>query len=506
MKFRLAGRAGWPQPAALPRPDSGFWRCVPRVDVQDGCMKTAHYYWMLFVVFAGMIWARAESLSPPQDADPEAYFEFKHRDTVDALYEEWLAQYADAPRMLVRRGLLADREEQYVEFLAEATGLPPSDPVEFVIIAETSGHDYEALAVSHAKPSAIHEALQFIGMEPGAPLNPPAFRFFPKGERVFITFSWTDEDGEVHERRAEELVMDDRARTSLPKDGFVFVGSQWIEEDGESVFAAESPHGPEAIVSTYNEPTTVFDVPRAEPQRDVYGWLRPHPERQAPYNQLLRIRVVPEFTDDQRRVADVTLDIRTGTEEAPVHVTLMDAEGEPLHDEPVLHQVLASLNRFAERDQIPFVTLQMHEDVALMELYDLTELLRRFEQKRMLHLEPPLAGDLFYRAFLPTEEHRDRAQRPSQALELRLARTNGVMSGRVVEIEDARLRREDPFEPEIAEYDVASPDALRTVLDEIAHPLPVLLVFVPADLTYGAVMDWMRPVMDTHPMIHLFLE
>lgn len=471
-----------------------------------GCMKTVYYCWVVLVVFVVVTLARDDSVAPPQDADPDTHFELRHRDVVDAFYEEWSAHYAEAPQMLVRRGLLADRDEHYVEFLAEATGLPPTDPVEFVIIAETSGHDYEALAVSHARPTDIHEAMRFIGMEPGEPLNPPAFRFFPKGERVFISFLWTDEDGVTHERRAEELIMDARTDDSLPKDGFVYVGSQWIVEGGKRLYAAESPYGPESIVSVYNEPTTVFDVPRTVAQRDVYGLLRPYPDRQAPYGQLLRIRVTPEYTDGRRRVANVTLDIRPGSEEAPVHVTLLDEQGDPLHEEHALHQVLASFNRIAERGQIPFVILRMHEAVAVIELRDLTELLRRFEQENTLHIEPPLAGDLFYRAFLPVGAHRDRAQRPSQALELHLERTDGALTGRVLEIEDRRRRREDPFEPEITEHAASSPVALRAVLDEIGHPLPVLLVFTSADLSYGAVMEWVRPVMDTHPMVHVFLE
>ncbi len=464
-------------------------------------------YSLLFFALHGMVPSgHAETATPPQDADPDAMFVLRHHDHVDALYEEHQAEYAEQPHMLVRRGLLADRKKHQVEIFAEASGLPPNDLVEFMVISETSGHDYEALAISHARPSDIHAALEFIGMEAGEPLNPPGYRYFPKGERVFITFIWTDDDGTRHERRAEELVLDDRTGTSLPKEGFVFVGSQWMEENGDRVYAADR-YGPQSIVSVYNEPTTVFDVPRAVSQRDVYGVLRPYPERQADYGQLLRIRIVPEFTDGQRRVADVALDIRPGTEDddAPILLTLLDEHGDPLHEEHSLHHILAALNRIAERGQTPFMSLRMDEETPLHELRDLLRLLRAFQQEGELHIEPPRPGDLLYRAFLPVEAHRDRANRPSQALELHLERRDNGLTGRLIQIEDHRQRREDPFDPEITEYDVASPEALQEMLHEIQHALPVLLLFVPSDATYGAVMTWVRPVMDTHPMIHLFL-
>ena len=459
---------------------------------------------LLFGMFVCAVPVPAETVTAPQDADPDAMFALQHHDRVDALYEAWKKEYDGKEDLFVRRGLKADREAQQIELLADASGLPPRDPLEFVIISERSGHDYEALAVSYARPSDLHEALEFIGMEAGAPMDPSALRFFPKGERVVIHFSWTDEDGAEQERRAEELIMDARTESALPKEGFVFVGSQRIEEDGEQVYAADA-YGPQAIVSIYNEPTTVLDVPRAVAQRDVYGLLHPYPERQAPYGALLRIRLEPEFTDGRQRVADVTLDIRSGPPDAPVRLTLSDAEDVPLHDEPALHEVLAALNRISEQEQTPFVALRIDEDIPLNELRDLFELLRRFQQKGELQMEPPQPGDLFYRAFLPVEAHRDRANRPSQALELHLDRTDDGLTGRVVEIEDQRRRREDPFDPDITEHKAETPEALEAVLDTIQHRLPVLLVFAPADLSYGAVMEWVRPVLDSHPMIHLFL-
>ncbi len=466
-----------------------------------------HCIMTLFFFFVAAVVAHADAMraSPPEDADPAVYFTLQHRAQAEELYKSWRQEHAGEEHMLIRYGLRADRSEQFVEIVAEASGLPPSDPVEFVLISEMSGHDYEALAISHALPSDIHAAMEFIGMKPGTPFNPQALRFLPKGERVFITFHWTDEDGLAHSYHAEELVMNARTGTHLEKNGFVFVGSQWLDEDDNRVYAADM-YGPQAIVSLYNEPTTVFDVPRAVSQGEVYGFLAPYPERQAPFGQFLRIRFTPEYTDGRQRIADVTLAIRPGTDEAPVFLTLTDTRGEALHDGHALHQIVSALSRISEQGQTPYLTLDLHDDAPVNEIRDLLRLLQSFQKEQTLHIEPPQTGDLFYRAFVPPDIHRDRAQRPTQALELRMERENDAFTARVVEIEDIRARREDPFEPEITEYDVATPSALAETLAEIDHRLPVLLVFVPSDTPYGAMMEWVRPVMDTHHMIHVFLE
>lgn len=489
----------------------GFWIAFTGAMLEIDRMHTTHHSLnttrialCAFAVCTFLASAHAESTAPPQDADPDARFALQHHAAVDARYAERLEHHADEPHMRVRRGLLADRKAGFVEIDAEASGLPPHDPVEFIVISESSGHDYESLAISHARPSEIHEAMRFIGMEPGQPYNPRALRYSPKGERVIITFHWEDDDGATHAYRAEEMVRDDRTESHLVMEGFVFVGSQWLDEDGDRVYAADA-YGPQSIVSIYNEPTTVFDVPRDVPQRDVYGFLRPYPDRQASYGRLLRIRIEPESRDGQRRVAEVTLAIRPGAGETPIHLTLLDADDVPLHDGHALHQVLSALNRIAEEGQTPFLSLDLHDDTPLKEIRDLLNLLRAFQAEGELHIEPPQPGDLFYRAFLPVEEHRERENRPSQALELHLTRSEDGLTGRVVLIEDDRRRREEPFDPVITEYAAPTPAALSETLADIQHRLPVLLVFAPGDMTYGTVMQWVRPVLDSHPMIHLFL-
>mgnify|MGYP006303150745 CR=1 FL=1 len=62
--------------------------------------------------------------------------------------------------------VLADLEAREVLVWGEDTGMIPGDPLEFFVIAENSGHDYEALMISYARPSDIHQALEKIGLVP----------------------------------------------------------------------------------------------------------------------------------------------------------------------------------------------------------------------------------------------------------------------------------------------------------------------------------------------------
>lgn len=125
--------------------------------------------------------------------------------------------------LLVRPGLTADRTAQWVRVEAVATGMAAQDLVEFMLISEKSGHDYEAFAVSRAQPSEVHRALEYIGIPAGTPVDPETFRFWPKGEPVHITCSWTPAETNRREHatdiqgpiRMEELILDTRTRQTL---------------------------------------------------------------------------------------------------------------------------------------------------------------------------------------------------------------------------------------------------------------------------------------------------
>ena len=167
-------------------------------------------------------------------------------------FETNTVAYGTNTDMLVRLGLLANRKEKWVRIMAEATALLPTSQSEFFLITENSGHDYEAIAISFAKPSDVHFALEFIGMKAGRPVNMEKYCFWPKGERVIATVTWNA--GKEMRARAESLVTNRKMGGPLPQDGFVFVGSVMRDpldgSAGPKVYAADA-FGPNCIASYF---------------------------------------------------------------------------------------------------------------------------------------------------------------------------------------------------------------------------------------------------------------
>ena len=140
-------------------------------------LSLSRFHWVLLCITLGShpLQSAAE-LTPPQDADPHESARLIHAQRARQQYAQHKERYADDTAVWVAPGVIARREPPQVEIWAEATGLTENEPVEFILIAPKSGHDYEAIAVAHALPSDIHEALEFIGLPAGAPFNPVARR------------------------------------------------------------------------------------------------------------------------------------------------------------------------------------------------------------------------------------------------------------------------------------------------------------------------------------------
>jgi len=100
--------------------------------------------------------------------------------------------------------------------MAEATGLTEGTTLDFLLIGPSSGRGYEELAWSHARPSDVHKALEFIGMRPGQPFSPAKLRFWSKGERVRLTVGPIEADELIP---FENLVTDKTIGEPLPADG-----------------------------------------------------------------------------------------------------------------------------------------------------------------------------------------------------------------------------------------------------------------------------------------------
>jgi hypothetical protein len=61
-------------------------------------------------------------------------------------------------------------------------------------------------------------------------------------------------------------------------------------------------------------------------------------------------------------------------------------------------------------------------------------------------------------------------------------------------------------ELKITECDVADPAAFAAELSSRGPGLPVILVFADPSVRYGQLMAYIRPVLETHPTVYVFVE
>jgi len=437
-----------------------------------------------------------------------------------------LSRYKDTADVLVLPGLIARRNEQRVEILAEATGLARGTVVEFLLIDSTSGKGYESLLWSFARPSDVHKALIFIGMKPGEPFNAAGLRFWPKGERVLLSVAAkSPSSNDSPPRRLETLVMDKRQKTTLPKVGFVFTGSFMVNKPGENsrrAYAADVVT-PKSIASLYNDPTTVLDVPRRARQSDVYGSLVVGPGYDFAKNELLTINLAPEHKNGRQRVKDLVLEVRQVARKAvmetdsapPVEFLLKDKTEKMLTERPALPAVLGKLDSLIKSGHDPYVSIRFGDALPLGHVQKVCRVAALIDTDSGIRVEPPEPGQLYYRAFLPDNEYLDRENRIIQPWELRLVDREGKISGTLTLYES--VFRSDRSAPEMktTTFEIDAPRSIRRRLDADAARRkeagrragpPVLLVFGDKNLTYGKLLEFLEPALTTHNAIHVFFD
>lgn len=429
---------------------------------------------------------------------------------VEAALATRQAGAAGKDHLLVRRGLVADRTTRSVMLDAEATGLKAREIVEFPIISENSGHDYEALLMAFAKPSDIVAALEFVGVPRGRPATPEKLALWPKGERVRVTVEFPDGS----RKPIEDLILDLRdGEKPLPSLGFIHAGSVWTDRDGQPHCAADDG-GPGSVASSYNEPTTVLDMPRLAQQGEVYERFIANPATVLPKDQFVALWLSPEPrpAEHPQRVTELTLAIQCPegmTEIAAAQFRLFETRqgGDSATAQPLADALRSCKAYLPDRD--PYVTLDWGDALSLRAAVDLAGVLGVLDNEDGLRIEPPKAGQLYYKAYTPRAEWRDRAQRATQPCELRFARKDdGAVAATLVRIEELWDANPDNLRPDLKvhEQPIAGPEALPAALAATNVELPVLLLFAPGDLTLGAVMPYVRAVQATHANIHVFVE
>ena len=350
-----------------------------------------------------------------QNDAPDAERREQNKAHVETVYQANKARHAGNSDVLVRKALVADRKAKRVTVLGEATGLAGSGVAEFFIIGEQSGHGYEAVTVSFASAADIVDGLVFIGMARGRPVDSEKLRLWPKGERVLVSVAPRRNGKTASFIRLEELMLDGRTKKPLEETGLVFVGSYDLPSTGLTVrrIAADALE-PRSIASNYNEPGTVFDVPRRAPQGDVYDSQFMNPAHVFEPGTLLEIAFEPEHKDGRRRVADLLVKAlsREGVSSDALGGLLFEVSspnGGPLFGKAqgatncTLNALLAGFTELAESGRDPFVRLEIAPALCLGGVAQLCALLSSIEGTHGIRVEPPPEGHPYYLAFAPDD-------------------------------------------------------------------------------------------------------
>ncbi len=428
-----------------------------------------------------LVFLQSEIPQPADGFDPtsRAAAVEAHAALVDALDGE------TPDHILIKPFLIADRDLGEVLVLGEMTGMILGDPVEFFVITDMSGQDYEALLTTWVTPSELHEALEFIGLSPGGAVNTNAPRLWPRGDPVDASLILQLEEDlppgylPVNEwiTRPDGSVMED-----MP---WVFTGAPMLPHpqiEGKKVYGADqfSPH---SIAATFNLHNTMFDLPVQGGKTQVYGTFLRNPALETRHGQPVILRLRPTPAERRRPEKDHRL-------------SLTSADTEPL-------ERLIESAQDAE-STLFWVTPDFGPDLTLADLRGFANKLMVLEQQEdQIRIEPPVAGQLYYQAFAPPERFRDRSRRPSQPLEIHLHREEEGFRAALFEIQELW---DETRTPRLVEErrDLETPADWLAYLEENDPLIRVLFVFAPNDTRHHELNEWLSPVYSLFPVIYVY--
>lgn len=411
---------------------------------------------------------------------------------------------------LVLPGVVADRKTKQVRVFSEITGAGSQDSIEFLILGTESSHGYEALMWSHAEPSAIHAALEFIGLSPGGARNPGELRFWSKGRNILVSVE-IEED--VPPVPLEELIYNQTEDQPIPKEGFLFTGSKRVQKpdgSGELGYAAEL-YPPHSILSAFNDPGAVLDVGWQINKQEAYTSYTSNPEFRLVGHQTCILLIEPANKDGESRIRNLKLTVHDRETFSLKHLE----SDEPVTGKTGISEVLEACRQMVEEGLEPYVTLVFDDAMTLGQIRPICRGMGTLDRADALRIEPPKSGRLYYRSFVPNEEWRKPVKRKTQAWEIHIkkeqARLRATMLFNDPEWEGDSLEPEFTVRKESADTPQAVRDILdadkarRKAADKRALP-PVLLVFADPNLPYGNLLEFLAPALETHNTVHLFLQ
>ena len=415
-------------------------------------------------------------------------------------------------------GVIADRRAQTVTVMGVATGIKRTDPLEFYMTPVETGKDYEALAVTPAKPSNIAAALMFIGLKPGLPIDPEKNRFWARGSRLtthFTVAGKTKIDGNA-------VMVDTNNGKTIPGDLLFANSYTFVDEKGVKHFAADEADA-RPLAPTYEDHAAVLAVPRRAMQSIVYGFQKPS-DQAAGWTRGDSVDMVlsPAYETDgpstftaelakslgltDPMATPVKIALRVNGEAVRYDVTTPFDRGGPPAAYSTKADLLTSVESLSKRTNADlFTAVTLENDVPVSQVRNVYALLAAIEKDRGVKLDPPPPNGLYYRAFLPDEAWRDRATRLGEPWELFLKRENDAkLSARLERSVDNPDR--GAAETKIVEKETpADPAAFaKHVNDHASRWSRTIFIYPPPDLTYGELMTWVRPVLATYPRVFVF--
>ncbi len=472
----------------------------------------------LLFLLAGLLSAQE---SDPYKIKPAGHE--KNRQLAASAYQANLEKHANDTNILVLPGLVADKQKQRVEVMVESAGLKEGAACEFTVVGESSQHAYEALLISFAQPSAVHQALKFIGQEPGEPVDPEALRFWARGDCYQLSIL----RGNEPPIRLEKLFVDRRTDKTLPEAGFRFVGSRMVpalNDPGKKAYAADV-YQPMAIVSLFNSTYSVLEVPYIAEKEGVYQNTSINPEQKLTEEGLLTLVIEPFNQGDAKQAKDLVLEVQAVQPTTAASVTglqrlnylsfQLKAAVTVLNQKPGLSFVMEALAPLDRKRNDHYLTLRFGDGIDLGSAQELARILAIIDCERGVRIEPPPTNQLYYKAFMPDRELLDRDARFYHPWELALSEKEGTVSGKLLRINSVYRNGATKSELEITEVPVASPQELRKELEAeaertkkaktMAKP-PVIMVFAPASLKYGQLIKFLELALPTHRTIHVYVD
>ena len=414
-------------------------------------------------------------------------------------------QRKQAPAVVkVWPGVVADAQKREVRLLAEAVGHTVGVTTEFLLVGPQSDRAYEAAAVTVATPGDIVRAVESLGLARGGGVGSRPFRFWPNGERVVATVRRLDKTG-AKELPLQTLIRDSEpASPLLGEGGLVFTGGRW-DGVGAARLCLTDTKMPSSVISLYNEPSTIFDLPFQVGQNEVYGRLTV--AEALPYGALLEVVLRPQATKDGKpRVLPLTVTASMQGQEFAL--TCAGADGAVLK-RAGLSEVLSWLRSRDEQGRELFVTLGLDDALPLKRAADVARVFAMLDGKG-IKLDGKTAQGVFPRAFLPQEKWREREGRSPQPFELHIARdASGKVLKKLVFIEeDWNVKGLDPkLTPR--DYPFEAWEELPKLIAKTGGPdckVELLFVFAPADMPLGAFMPGVRAVAEQLPLVYAFSE